>query len=1125
MSNHHLQGATSPFQRHPSAKRLRRLALTSLTDIDWDSLKRSMRFLNFRKQSQGTTRPSSFQRLPSMSRSLMDMSDFAHQELTQQEPMTEMSLLIPMKRSMKRTSAEWLSDTRPSLLSQMTPSPWDPKSTSVTSLGSHAMTLTHRSSHRRSLPRSLFSRIFHKASKRQRHLSSTPWCSHSSLSLSGSASFQGEPSISTTSLPSTTLPHMKKSAPSVSVRSSLSLVAQGPPKWLKHMATGFLCGIRPLKQRSLSLSTEPPNSETTAITSLSSSPHSNHHCIPGSSSTTVWCETMLPNIATSCSPTLPSSLTSTSFISRSWIFPQEAIQKDTVGTLVQVRGAETCVGGSMRVGAPTCRPLAHMPMYAPSAKAMHTPPQTARWRVEDQKWENWPRYARDFVWVNDAPPHMTLAAYTEIMPALPSPPENKLNNEVANATICNHPHLFQLITPINIDCLEQYLSSHPNQALAHSITLGFCQGFWPYTIMENAPRLPIVDNSSRVIKDPVHAQFIHEQRDYEIWLGCFSLSFGPDLLPGMTAIPIGVVPKPHSNKLRLVVDQSSGDHSPNGFIPRQDVAVPLNNLHDLSAILHNVHTLHGMNIRLVLFKSDISQAYRRLPLCFLWQLFQIITIDRVCHVNRNNNFRNRGAGGLWGAFMGVVLWIAIHIKQILDLLAYVDNTFSWEFADNLLWYQPYACSFPAKQTHLLELWDELSIPHEQTKQLFGSPLTIVGLDVDANAMTITMPQQLCADLIAALRGFACVGQQRSLREFQKLAGWMSWALNTYPLLCPGMLMLYHKQSGKSICHQLIWVSKSLCQELIWFVNHIEFSSGVHVMSSNGWGKNDADFNIFCDACLLGLGFWYPAGNVGFMHPIDTTTPTPGIFYHEALTVVSTIYWSVHNLPIHPGSRLAAYTDNANTVDMFNSLRGQPLYNPLLITVVELLLKFDIALRVFHIPGEDNFVADALSHLWYDIVWYHILTMHVSFFIPPQLTLGVDVLWQGYIQAPGSHNELLGAMSASNMLEHLRLVVLLMPCLLLHTAQHSTLIFPSAGLTTSLSIQPLILSASTLFIWHTISSPHLLIPTSWASATSLNHFILMSERTVATILSPECFEAARSFVPFLPPTNALSLVLS
>ena len=345
---------------------------------------------------------------------------------------------------------------------------------------------------------------------------------------------------------------------------------------------------------------------------------------------------------------------------------------------------------------------------------------------------------------------MTLAAYTEIMLALPSPPENELNNKAVHATIHDHPHLFQLVTPINIDHLEHYPSLHPNQALACSIILGLCQGFWPYAIMENAPHPSIVDNSSHVIKDPAHVQFVHKQRDYEIQLGHFSPSFGLDLLPGMIAIPIGVVPKLHSDKLCLVVDQSSGNHSPNSFIPRQGVAVPLNDLHDLGVILQNVCALHSRNVRLVLFKSDISQAYCCLLLCFLWQLFQIITIDGECHVDRNNNFGNCSTGGLWGAFMGVILWIAIHIKQILDLLAYVDDTFSWEFANNQLWYQPYACSFPAKQTHLLELWDELSIPHEHMKQLFGSQLTIVGLNVDTNAMTITMPQQSCTDLIATL---------------------------------------------------------------------------------------------------------------------------------------------------------------------------------------------------------------------------------------------------------------------------------------------------------------------------------------------------------------------------------------
>ena len=250
----------------------------------------------------------------------------------------------------------------------------------------------------------------------------------------------------------------------------------------------------------------------------------------------------------------------------------------------------------------------------------------------------------------------------------------------------------------------------------------------------------------------------------------------------MIAIPIGVVLKPHSDKLWLVVDQSSGDYSPNSFITQQGVTVPLKNLHDLRAILCHIHVEHGNSVKLVVFKSNVSQAYQHLLLHFLWQLFQIITIDGQHHINRNNNFSNHGAGGLWGTFMGIVLWIAISVKHILDLLAYIDDTYSWEFADNFLWYEPYACHFPTKQACLLQLWDKLGILHECSKQLFGSQLTIVSLNVDTDMMTVTMPEQSWRDLVEAMRTFANVGQHCLLHEFQRLAGWMNWSLNAYPLL-------------------------------------------------------------------------------------------------------------------------------------------------------------------------------------------------------------------------------------------------------------------------------------------------------------------------------------------------------
>lgn len=446
------------------------------------------------------------------------------------------------------------------------------------------------------------------------------------------------------------------------------------------------------------------------------------------------------------------------------------------------------------------------------------------------RWARRPRYVRDLVWADDEPTRTTLAAWTESAPPLPSPPENELSNPIALRTIYDNPHLFKIVTPIDVDRLELLLSSHPNRPLVISICHGFRMGFWPWAMMEGIEQPLTVDNSFRPLSDETHVSFVREQHDTEMALEHFSPAFRPDLLPDMTSIPIGVVPKPHSVKLRLVVDQSSGDFSPNSLIPHEHVSVLLDSLHHLSLSLINARSVHG-DTPLVVFKSDVSQAYQRIPLHFLWQLFQIITIDTMRHVDRNNNFGNRGAGRLWGAFMGLVLWIAIFIEGIEDLFTYVDDSFSWEFADNMLWYEPYQKLLPAKQTQLLLLWDELHIPHKESKQVFGSPLMIIGFDVDPNNMTITMPAQSWSDLLTALREFAHPGQRCPLCKFQRLAGWMNWALNAYPLLRPGMSSLYHKMSDKVHAHQLIWVSVSLCCELTWFAGRMEQSDGIHIMSS------------------------------------------------------------------------------------------------------------------------------------------------------------------------------------------------------------------------------------------------------------------------------------------------------
>ncbi|KAG0701877.1 hypothetical protein DFH29DRAFT_805771 [Suillus ampliporus] len=76
------------------------------------------------------------------------------------------------------------------------------------------------------------------------------------------------------------------------------------------------------------------------------------------------------------------------------------------------------------------------------------------------------------------------------------------------------------------------------------------------------------------------------------------------------------------------------------------------------------------------------------------------------------------------------------------------------------------------------------------------------------------------DLIDALREFTIQGTQCSLQDFQHLTGHLNWALNVYPLLCPGLSALYAKMAGKLEKKALIWVNNDVTWELMWVTNHL-----------------------------------------------------------------------------------------------------------------------------------------------------------------------------------------------------------------------------------------------------------------------------------------------------------------
>lgn len=583
-----------------------------------------------------------------------------------------------------------------------------------------------------------------------------------------------------------------------------------------------------------------------------------------------------------------------------------------------------------------------------------------------------PTFQRGLLWSLEEVGQSPTAQSTLNDKPFPRPPRREMRPEVQD-TIKRHPDLFKIVTPINVEAFKTLLRNHPNQPFVKSIVLGLKEGFWPFanTNPKGASYPLTHDASKRPPRTREIGQFLIDQCKTEIECERYSEPFGTALLPGMYSMPIHAVPKPGPSKYRLVVDHSASDYSLNSMVSQEHIAGSrLDTIKDLADSLIEYRRIHG-NVNLVLFKSDVSSAYRRLPMHPLWQMKQIVTVEGKRHVDRCNSFGNRGSQRLWVGFMALVTWIAIEVRKLEHLKLYVDDCFSFELASHTAYYGPYQMKFPKKQKKLLQLWDEIGLPHDQRKQVFGPSLVILGFNVDANKMTITLPDDKLNELLSLIRDF-CFPRSgcQKLQQFQQMAGTMNWVLNVFPLLKPGLRALHEAIGGSDPKpNAKIDVTPTIRFELSWFAGHAKRLGGIHVMESIAWKPTDAHHVFFCDAVQSsGLGCYFPEALTGFQAPSPAWAPKKkhGAAFLKALCVC----WALHiaqkrNLR----GNILIFTDNLDTVKMFDSLYTPiALCNPILLAIVDLLVKNSkkkkeerFAMQVVVVSGRKEYeIASALS---------------------------------------------------------------------------------------------------------------------------------------------------------------------
>jgi hypothetical protein len=181
------------------------------------------------------------------------------------------------------------------------------------------------------------------------------------------------------------------------------------------------------------------------------------------------------------------------------------------------------------------------------------------------------------------------------------------------------------------------------------------------------------------------------------------------------------------------------------------------------------------------------------------------------------------------------------------------------------------------------------------------------------------------------------------------------------------------------------VNNDIREDFSWAANHIRHLSGVQMMRAADWDPLVADFAIYCDASPEGMGFWYPELKRGFFSSTPTNSKVDIIFFYEALAVFCALRNVSHRA--QRGDHVVIFTDNLNTVQIFNSLKCLPKFNIILKASVDILLETDINLRVLHIPGTENIVADALSRFQFHTAIQVIPDLQITSFQPPLWSLG------------------------------------------------------------------------------------------------------------------------------------------
>ena len=258
---------------------------------------------------------------------------------------------------------------------------------------------------------------------------------------------------------------------------------------------------------------------------------------------------------------------------------------------------------------------------------------------------------------------------------------------------------------------------------------------------------------------------------------------------------------------------------------------------------------------------------------------------------------------------------------------------------------------------MLRVCEKLGIPVALDK-LEGpaTTITFLGITIDTTLQQLRLPPDKLQEMTLLIKSW--LGKHKTTkRDLLSLIGKLSFAAKVVPSGRLFLRRLIELSTTVSKLHHHIHLNVEAREDIIWWNRFFPSWNGVSIFLDPNWKDTEA-ITLFTDASgTLGYGNFNGAWFRGDWLP-HQKPPMRSIKWQGLLAIVCS---SLHMGHLLQGQRITVHCDDmAIVLAWSNQSARHPGILHLLRTLFFITAKHGLIVRLVHLPGKLNFIADALS---------------------------------------------------------------------------------------------------------------------------------------------------------------------